>query len=523
MKKLQSLELRDNSLIELPDWFYQLQSLTDLHLDGNSSLTRLHPHVASLHTFTDEECDSITEPPSAVCQGGLEDIRQYYNDLKEGSAEIVLSTIVLIGRKEAGKSTLLRAMQNGFSAEAMPEDVKKTSVFEFQKVNLKHFDDRQELQTQEVQIIDFGGDDVYHYAYQLTFRDNCIPIVVANIKEYEQKSKEWGPREAARRVAFDWLSHLLIVSPTVEMPLLVLTHVDKLASEEVERLRKELLSTLEDLRRDFLEGRDRPEIKMLDHRHSKMFELDHIFNVGYGTSEHSERLGELQKILYAHVKAKKQTVPKIWDEEMKRIKGNTQSCIKYSDLQKPHGHGNAVLNVLLGYMKRSGLILQYSDGQGDNNRSVKSPISGVIFHNIPAVAKLISTLYHDLMDERIIIGNKASLQKSNQTERRMDSFVCNGIVSADVLNIILRDTASSVPNEARQQSIIPEGSSCIPFDIAMKLLSKFRLLYGPQSVNRVESYLVPYFMQKHSFPDNSAEFRLHGTISFHGLVVPNYE
>ena len=90
MKKLQILELKNNSLIELTDWFDQLQSLTYLHLDNNSSLTCLHPHVASLHTFSYKQCDSITEPPSAVCQGGFKDIKQYYNDLKEGSVEITI-------------------------------------------------------------------------------------------------------------------------------------------------------------------------------------------------------------------------------------------------------------------------------------------------------------------------------------------------------------------------------------------------------------------------------------------------
>ena len=159
MKRLQLLDLWSNSLIELPDWFDQLHSLREVNLDYNSSLTRLHPHVASLHTFFYAGCGSITEPPSAVCQGGFEDIKQYYNDLKKGCTHIVLSTIVLIGRKEAGKSTLLRAMQSGFNADVKPKDVKKTAVFEFQTVNLNHGDE-----THKVQIVDFGGDDVYHYA-----------------------------------------------------------------------------------------------------------------------------------------------------------------------------------------------------------------------------------------------------------------------------------------------------------------------------------------------------------------------
>ena len=497
MKRLQILDLRNNSLMELPNWFYQLQSLTELSLDRNNSLTRLHPHVASLHKFTFKGCNSITEPPSAVCQGGLQDIKQYYNDLKKGCTHIVLSTIVLIGRKEAGKSTLLCAMQSGFNADVKPKDVKKTAVFEFQTVNLKNGDE-----TLEVQIVDFGGDDVYHYAYQLTFRENCIPLVVVNIAEYKEISKKWGRREAARRVAFDWLSHILIVSPDVEKPLLVLTHVDKLENKEVEGLREELLSTLEDLRQDFLEGRDIPKIRILEHTDSQcsdMFQQDYTFKIGYGTSGHSKNLDDLQKTLCSIVKAKKQTVPEIWDKEMKSIKENKQGCIQYSDL--PKSHGAQVFDVLLGYMKRSGLILHYTDGR-DNDVS----LSGVIFHNIAAVAKLISTLYHHSMNERISIKPKVLLRNSTyQTERRVDSFVCNGIISVDNMKDIIPDTVLPEAADTFPQTIIPDSDNCIPYDIAMKLLRKFRLLYGPQSVNGVESYLVPFFLQRHSFPDNSAE------------------
>ena len=319
MNKLQILDLVENALVELPDWFDQLHSLREVNLDNNSSLTRLHPHVASLHTFSYKKCDSITEPPSAVCQGGLEDIRQYYNDLKEGSMEIALSTIVLIGRKEAGKSTLLRAMQNGFGAEAKPKGVNKTAVFEFQEVNLKYGDDMQ-----EVQIIDFGGDDVYHYAYQLTFRDNCIPIVVVNIKEYKEISEKWGCREAARRVAFDWLSHLLIVSPRVEQPLLVLTHADELKGgmQEFKSLKQTLISTSENLRDDFLDGENIPEISILQKKGDQPSEIfdspSHVFDVGYGLKKTYGGLPQLQKVLYHRVIDLKQRVPESWIKEIGR-------------------------------------------------------------------------------------------------------------------------------------------------------------------------------------------------------------
>ena len=230
-----------------------------------------------------------------------------------------------------------------------------------------------------------------------------------------------------------------------------------------------------------------------------MFQQDYTFKIGYGTSGHSKNLDDLQKTLCSIVKAKKQTVPEIWDKEMKSIKENKQGCIQYSDL--PKSHGAQVFDVLLGYMKRSGLILHYTGGRVND-----VSLSDVIFHNIAAVAKLISTLYHHSMNERISIKPKVLLRNSTyQTERRVDSFVCNGIISVD-----------------NMEDIIPDSDNCIPYDIAMKLLRKFRLLHGPQSVNGVESYLVPFFLQRHSFPDNSAEIRIHGTMNFCGLAVPNY-
>ena len=549
MKRLQILYLMSNSLMELPDWFDQLQSLTALHLDNNSNLTRLHPHVASLYTFSCLDCDSITEPPSAVCQGGFEDIRQYYDDLKKGSSEIVLSTIVLIGRKEAGKSTLLRAMQNGFSAEAKPKKVKKTAVFEFQEVNLKYGDDMQ-----EVQIIDFGGDDVYHYAYQLTFRDNCIPIVVVNIREYKEISEKWGCREAARRVAFDWLSHLLIVSPRVEQPLLVLTHADEFKGgmHEFNSLKQSLISTVENLRDDFLDGENMPEISILqkkDNQPSEIFNSScHVFDVGYGLKKAYRGLPQLQEVLYNRVIALKQSVPDSWIKDMKTITCSTdKGCLNYSEL--PRSRGESVLNVILGYMKRSGIILSYPDagrnsGTDDDLFPNRARYSGVgftsdperanllestfrlsktIFHNIPAITKLINALYSHSMTSTIMIectaaqGEKTGADKARKTVaaqgenakaaqgREADSYLCNGILDSGTMD-----------------DIIPSGTGCIPSKIALELLQKFRLVYGPSTINGVKSYLIPYFMPQDEFVDHSAEIQLHSTVTFCGLRVPSY-
>ena len=199
-------------------------------------------------------------------------------------------------------------------------------------------------------------------------------------------------------------------------------------------------------------------------------------------------------------------------------------------------------------MKRSGIILSYPDagscsGNGsaysdraedsssdmsddteslnecsdsedsDSDKESKIPLSEIIFHNIPAITKLINALYSHSMTSTIMIGaekvtktDAAQREKAKAAQgRKADSYLCNGIL----------DTAM-------MKNIIPSDEGSVLFPIAIKLLQKFRLVYGPSTINRVENYLIPYFIPAHEFVDNSAEIRLQCTMTFCGLRVPRY-
>ena len=193
LTSLSFLDFSKNSIGALPDGIGKLVALTHLDISENTPLMRLTSSITSLDLwiFKCENCYNLIEPPYAVCQGGFSEIKQYYNDLDDGKDTMTLATVALIGRKEAGKSTLLRSMKNGFTAfQSGDENASKTKVFEVHNIFLQ--------EKQCVNVIDFGGDEVYHYAYQLTFRKDCIPIVVVNMEEYENLSKKFGRREATR-------------------------------------------------------------------------------------------------------------------------------------------------------------------------------------------------------------------------------------------------------------------------------------------------------------------------------------
>ena len=184
-----------------------------------------------------------------------------------------------------------------------------------------------------------------------------------------------------------------------------------------------------------------------------------------------------------------------------------KGCLDKSEL--PRSRGEHVLKVILGYMNRSGKILSYPDAG--------FCLSGTIFHNIPAIAKLINTLYNHSMTSTMIEcaarfdearrTDAAQGEKAKATGgRKADSYLCNGILDTVTMKNI-------VPSEK-------EGG--IPFPTAITLLQKFRLVYGPSTINRVENYLIPYFMPAHEFFESSAEIRLHSTVTFCGLRVPSY-
>ena len=211
LTRLSLLDFSENSIGELSDCIEKLVSLTYLNISSNIPLLRLTSSITSLNleSFDCVNCYNLIEPPYAVCEGGFSDIKQYYKDLEDGKDTMTLSTVVLIGRKEAGKSTLLNAMrqsseiysglnvdivgdrgnnkdnskQGQDTANANKDDrgegnkVEKTKVFEFKEIVIG---DRGH-EKKSINVIDFGGDEAYHYAYQLTFRRDCIPIVVVNV------------------------------------------------------------------------------------------------------------------------------------------------------------------------------------------------------------------------------------------------------------------------------------------------------------------------------------------------------
>ena len=106
----------------------------------------------------------------------------------------------------------------------------------------------------QLKVFDFGGDRVYHMAYHMTIRSNCIPIIVVNMEDFAKLSNPDDCKEAARVLVIDYMLHLYTSSPHLGPPLLVLTHRDKFADVDTFNVCKtQLLTALRCLISDMLQ------------------------------------------------------------------------------------------------------------------------------------------------------------------------------------------------------------------------------------------------------------------------------
>lgn len=510
MEFLRDLDIGNNKLIELPSWIGQVKSLTNFSVARTLSLTKLDSSIASLahlERLNCSDCFNLIEPPYAVCEGGLSDVRQYYKDLGDDKTPMILSTVILVGKKHAGKSTLLSAMSNGFAAKSKSDKgVEKTKVFEITPVDLRGSGSHQST----VNVIDFGGDEVYQYAYRLTFCKDCIPIVVVDIEEYENLAIEFGMREATRRVAFDWLSHIITICPEVQEPILVSTHRDRYQDEKkYNDLCEQLKKTVKNLTGELLHGTDRSKTLTIfkdsdsESVTSCVFKKGDVFSTGFVSSDerYCKELKRLEERLYERVEQSKGVIPAIWQQIIALVDNEKEkSHLILKDLLNDQQRTSTV-EAVLSFMKKSGRILYYP-AVGFSFLEDMDILNDKVFHNMPALTELISSLYDHNMKREIVVGATAT----DQAFTKHNSYLMNGVMSSqDLRNLISGDTGQ------------------MPFDISIALLKKFKLLHGPVTINSKGNwYLIPYFMPKHNFAVKAGEVSLQATLNFVGLKVPDY-
>ena len=524
LRKMKSLVLEGNQFESFPTVVLSMVNLESLYMQNMKTLTELDKRLLSLTemkfvSFTG--CQNLTSPPYSICAQGWLPIKQYYIDMNKGKGKnLPIAVVAVIGRKLAGKTSLVKTLQNCKAKKRVltyrgPDEARDeaTKVFNVETV---HTDNT------ILRFIDVGGHDIYQLAYQLTLRKNCIPIIVINLEEFQRMTEheEVGETEAVRRLGFDWMSHMYIGCPNLGPPKLIFTHKDKVSEEELRTLTKLFIDTMEELKSDLIldeseeDSSTFEQIAHLTDADRPVIAPDDVYMVGK-EDKNFESFGKILNALERTCEQFSQEIPDLWEIIGEILEQQSEGSITIEKLQKillqkKIAVARPQLEIILGYLHDSGRILWYKNIPA---------LQDHIFHKISAVTDLIGVLFHHT-DELIWEQRNKKYKPFKSSEGvRIQKAYYEGLVSdfkkTGVMDKILLHRLVEQETEFKGDSL----------SLAISLLQTFRLLHGPVSHRGAMCYIIPYFcrgFQSDSLLLADQYFTLKAELKFGGLSLPRY-
>ena len=163
LTNLQSLNLRNNSLSAIPNSITRLQKLTRLNLAGNP----------------------IAEPPLEVVQKGISAIRSYFQQIEaEGVDYLYEAKLLIVGEGGAGKTFLAKKIINPDYQLCEEDSTKGIEVLHwpFPRSDGNQFN---------VNIWDFGGQEIYHSTHQYFLTKRSLYLLVADTRKEDTDFYYW--------------------------------------------------------------------------------------------------------------------------------------------------------------------------------------------------------------------------------------------------------------------------------------------------------------------------------------------
>ena len=490
-----------------------LKNLELFNVEGNTHLQKLHKgliDLPKLKTLICTRCDAMKCPPRSVANQGLKAIKQYYKNLAEGSKnQIPITTVAVIGRSFAGKTSLIKTLQSEEGRRVLtnrnPGDKERaTKVFEVQPVSLIH---------KILNFIDFGGHEVYHICYQLTVRENCIPLIVVNIKQYKDLCSKLGKEEATRKAGMDWIAHLYMSCPGLGAPFLVFTHKDCFTLDEFSSLKNRFLQVSEDLRRELIHDDNRVDGPASSMSHisdlsRKLFIPFRTFEIGI--DDNYEEFHDLKERLASKSAEYAFDLPDQWMHIKKSLhKNDDVPFVSVPELTSVLSEPES-LDVVLQHLHYCGEILWF--------KNLPEPLKHYVFHKIPIVTDMLAVIfYHNhekLWMKRCKEFTRLSLPGNQVIEKeeyaaQVENFHKSGVLCHTVLSHILKTESAFNTDEYVQ--------------VAIDLLKSFRLIHGPVPVDGQQGFIIPYFANEIcSCPELPHPITLQTNIIFKGLALPQY-
>lgn len=169
---LQYLNISNNLFRTFPQPVLQLAHLQELHVQNNAlrQLPRELFQGQSLKMFK-ANGNPLREPPSEVCAGGIQQIRNYFNQLQHslGQEDKRVKTMFL-GASLAGKSTICKSLKQGQTKLVPMEE--RTVGIEISEFRIEDF---------TFLFWDFAGQLEYYMTHHVFITPQALVILVINL------------------------------------------------------------------------------------------------------------------------------------------------------------------------------------------------------------------------------------------------------------------------------------------------------------------------------------------------------
>ncbi len=201
LKKLTSLYLSSNGIGDMGAiQLAKLRNLTDLYLNGNQIISsRIFNDLVNITDLNlrDNPCRDI--PESITNQYNCLTDAQAWWKATEDPAVTETNTwakLQVLGNGNVGKSSLIEALENGYC----PKEFESTHGIEFLQFNW-HSKDK----PIDIQIWDFGGQEIYHGTHHMFLSRNAVSLLVfdAETEHHALSSKAKVDRKNKQQSVYD--------------------------------------------------------------------------------------------------------------------------------------------------------------------------------------------------------------------------------------------------------------------------------------------------------------------------------
>jgi small GTP-binding protein len=186
LTNLQSLDLGNNRISEIPDLITRLTNLQSLDL-RNNRISKIPDSITRLQKLTYLELveNPITEPPLEIVEEGIEAIRQYFKQIEtEGIDYLYEAKLLIVGEGGAGKTSLANKIINPNYQLCEEDSTKGIEVlhWSFPRSDGNQFN---------VNIWDFGGQEIYHSTHQYFLTKRSLYLLVADTRKEDTDFYYW--------------------------------------------------------------------------------------------------------------------------------------------------------------------------------------------------------------------------------------------------------------------------------------------------------------------------------------------